>query len=285
MLICWSDLPWQNINTRIINIQAKILKATRSYNKKILHKLQNYLFNSVELRLVCIEYISKQAKSIYTKSLCQNTMSGKQKIVFVKLLFNYYMNPCSNLYFILKKIKQHMAYHCIKNEWKAKIYMYRSNKYSINQQDKYKVNTNDHLTDVWSLYYKHNFIWIIFITHILSSKKTTNFFLFDDCKYIEIDFTEVTHNILQVVSYQIDLIINILQRNLFNMIHNYSCVYYSNYSDIYSLINNRIFTYFRKIGQKFGYIKSFKMYNRGLYQYIYLIIYCTFYYNYKYKIV
>ena len=120
----WNSLPWKQIDTRIILIQRKIFEAAREYNQYKVHKIQNYLLNCNESKLIAINNIINSIHNYYNfnnsdKYYCTN----EDKFIIFKNIFsesfnNEYLNNRINL--IIEKVKEYIIYLCIEPEWKAR---------------------------------------------------------------------------------------------------------------------------------------------------------------------
>nr|QCI08487.1 hypothetical protein [Spermothamnion repens] len=118
----WNNLPWKKIHLRLIIIQKKIYQAAKRYKKYELYKLQKYLLNSNELKVISIDYITKAIEKYYKcHSKKMLNMNCNQKNIILQLLYYPFININHHLYFILEQIKQYMIYLCLKPEWEAKL--------------------------------------------------------------------------------------------------------------------------------------------------------------------
>nr|YP_009397830.1 hypothetical protein [Sonderella linearis]ARW67016.1 hypothetical protein [Sonderella linearis] len=117
----WDKLPWIKINLRILMLQKKIYIASKKCNLYYLYKVQNYLMNSNEAKVLAIhktlEYISRYYNT-YNKE--QYVVNNYDKVLILKFL--YYFEYLKNQIFIkiIENIKQYLLYLCIQPEWKAK---------------------------------------------------------------------------------------------------------------------------------------------------------------------
>jgi len=120
----WQLLPWKKINTRILLIQQKIFNAAKEYNCSRLHRIQNYLLNSDELKLIAI---NKVINSLSEYSQFYNNrdyyFNDQEKLSIFTAIFtnikNQYNKPCKTS-LIIEKVREYMIYLCIEMEWKAK---------------------------------------------------------------------------------------------------------------------------------------------------------------------
>lgn len=115
----WDYLPWKLIYSRIISIQNKIYKLTREYKMSMVYKLQKYLLNCNEAKIISIQNIINKfyLRFKYKKSL-KYRISSKYKFLIFKYLYNdKYTNLVGTL---IEQIKQYLIYLSIKPEWEAK---------------------------------------------------------------------------------------------------------------------------------------------------------------------
>lgn len=130
----WDKLPWGKIDLRISLIQNKIYQAAKKYNKSTIYKLQQYLLNSNEAKLISIKYIISAINKYYHSSSQRLYVKVNQinKIYLLRSLFNLDHLYKDNLYIIMQKIKQHLIYLCLQPEWDAKLDLKYNNNYKIN---------------------------------------------------------------------------------------------------------------------------------------------------------
>lgn len=117
----WSSLPWTQINEKIYVIQRKVYQYSRDCNKKNLHRLQNYIINSSDAKVLAVQKVLDSIEQYYL-------INNQEKYIFNdmdKLLI--YENLSSKILYntrfdlILDKIKQYLIYLCISPEWEAKL--------------------------------------------------------------------------------------------------------------------------------------------------------------------
>nr|ALN11922.1 hypothetical protein 13 [Campylaephora sungminbooi] len=117
----WKHLPWQHINGRVTLMQKKIFDASRQYNLKLLHKVQNFLLNSNEARLFAIDKMINSTNKYYKLYNCENYCSKDiDKFYLFKYLFNNNSILKVQLQFFLEQIKEYLIYLCIEPEWNAR---------------------------------------------------------------------------------------------------------------------------------------------------------------------
>lgn len=93
-------------------IQKQIYSAAKAYNLVYMNKLQEYLLNSSEAKIVSIKQILKK---IYN----YNTTNYKKFIIF-KFLFNIQFFKTEIDSTIVEQVKQYLVNLCIEPEWKSK---------------------------------------------------------------------------------------------------------------------------------------------------------------------
>jgi len=117
----WKSLPWNKINEKIFLLQKKIYKASEECDQKKVYKIQNYLINCSEVKLIAIEYVCKSIINYYINYNKERYyINDKEK----ESIFNYLLKKENilhdNIRYILEKINQYILYLCIKPEWEAK---------------------------------------------------------------------------------------------------------------------------------------------------------------------
>nr|QCI08675.1 hypothetical protein [Sphondylothamnion multifidum] len=167
MILFWNELPWHNIYLRLSTIQKKIFQATKKYKKNYIYRLQRYLLNSNEIKLISINYVTEAIKKCFSfsNSLINSRhiyIDDKQRNILLSLLFTHNIQNFDNLYFILEQVKQYMVYLCIQPEWLAKLdYGNSKNDHSDTIINKY-FNYDKYITkfDSFNYIYKYMFYWI-----------------------------------------------------------------------------------------------------------------------------
>ncbi len=172
MIMLWTNFSWDKIYTRILLIQKKIFKATKEYNKNKIYKLQKYLLNSNEVKLLSIDHIVKSIEAYYGNNKNITIINNQQKLYLVKLLFYPYLYSSSNLYFIIQQIHKYIIYLCIKPEWEAKL------------DFKFKQAFNFYLYMILKIKYIQN----ISIYNYLSFRNEKMNYNFIDNKFININY-------------------------------------------------------------------------------------------------
>nr|YP_009397214.1 hypothetical protein [Thuretia quercifolia]ARW66400.1 hypothetical protein [Thuretia quercifolia] len=124
----WNNLPWKYIFNRILIIQKKIYKSAKNCNFKDVLKLQQYLINSNEAKIVSIKYITEQLYFHYTyRSNAQYIIADKKKYKIFKFLFTYNKDILYEL--LIRMVEKYLIYLCLEPELKSKypIFIYESN--------------------------------------------------------------------------------------------------------------------------------------------------------------
>lgn len=102
-------------------IQKQIFFAAKTYNLDYMHKLQKYLLNSNEAKIISINQTLKEVYKYYNYYNKEKYItSDYKKFMILKFLFDikFCKNQVNSI--ISEKIKQHLIYLCIKPEWQAK---------------------------------------------------------------------------------------------------------------------------------------------------------------------
>nr|QCI07593.1 hypothetical protein [Nitophyllum punctatum] len=117
----WVDMPWKKIQNKIFIIQSKIYKATREYKLNKVSKLQNYLINSHEAKILSIKIILSEFKLHKCINLNKYLIDDYSKFIIFKSLFKFEIKSYSlYLNLIINKIKQYIINLSMKPEWEAK---------------------------------------------------------------------------------------------------------------------------------------------------------------------
>nr|YP_009398884.1 hypothetical protein [Cliftonaea pectinata]ARW68020.1 hypothetical protein [Cliftonaea pectinata] len=108
-------------------IQNQIYLASRKYNIAQLYKLQQYLLNSNEAKVMCLNLVIQEIYHYYYSNNNENyILKNDNKLLILKYIFN--VNYMSNKVYtiVIEYIKKNLIYLCINPEWKAK-FIYNSN--------------------------------------------------------------------------------------------------------------------------------------------------------------
>lgn len=136
----WSFLPWKKIYTKIAIIQYKIYKATMYYQFNKVCKLQKFLLNSNEAKIIAIKQVTETIRIYYSNKKSTNFLiSNEQKFKILKNFYNNKIEDNINLYFLVKKIHLWIIYLSMKPEWQAK-FIYNSNCYNKTKILSSKIN-------------------------------------------------------------------------------------------------------------------------------------------------
>nr|YP_010850412.1 hypothetical protein QQP83_pgt015 [Lophurella caespitosa]WGH13129.1 hypothetical protein [Lophurella caespitosa] len=115
----WDKLPWPKINLRISMITKHIYKAMKKYDLIYVYKLQKYLINCNEGKVVLIK------KNLYNLQLyynnCTNIKLLIKNINKIDLLHSLFITRSQIDSSFFEQIKQNLIYISIKPTWKAKI--------------------------------------------------------------------------------------------------------------------------------------------------------------------
>nr|QCI06323.1 hypothetical protein [Dictyurus purpurascens] len=124
----WSNLPWKYIFSKVFILQKKIYKSAKKCDLNNVLKLQQYLINSNEAKILSIQYIINQ---LYLHYICHNNtkyiITDKKKYKIFKFLFKQSKNISFNL--VLKIVEEYLLYLCLEPELESKypIFIYKKN--------------------------------------------------------------------------------------------------------------------------------------------------------------
>nr|QCI07322.1 hypothetical protein [Leiomenia cribrosa] len=117
----WNSLPWNQINEKIYVIQKKIYQYSRDCNKQNLHRIQRYMMNSSDIKVLAIHKVLYSIEQYYLNNNKEKYIFNNiDKVLIYETLFN---RVVCNIKFslVLNKIKQYIIYLCISPEWEARL--------------------------------------------------------------------------------------------------------------------------------------------------------------------
>nr|YP_009392871.1 hypothetical protein [Caloglossa intermedia]ARW61433.1 hypothetical protein [Caloglossa intermedia] len=122
----WSSLPWKKIYTKITAVQQKIYKAAKRCEFSKMYRLQEYLLNTNECKIVSINSTVEKIHAFYFLQYKKNlSISNKEKFQIFKNLYSSKINCNKNIFFLIEEIKRYITYLSIKPEYLAKfVYTY-----------------------------------------------------------------------------------------------------------------------------------------------------------------
>ena len=172
-ITCWSSLPWQKIYHKIAIIQYKIYKLSVYYSFNKVHKLQKYLLNSNEAKLIAIKQVIDKIYLYYkSKSSNKILISNQQKFDLLKNLYNSKIKYDLNLYYLAKQVKQYIIFLSIKPELQAKFFYNFNNFKKLLNYIKY-INKYNCINN--SFYFINNFSFDSFYWYKKYQKKLLDF--------------------------------------------------------------------------------------------------------------
>lgn len=125
--IRWKNLPWKKVYKRIYKLQKNIYKASKVNNLKVLYKLQEYILNCNDAKLVAVQKVSEHIFQDYiNNNKDKYILNDKDKTIIYNMLFKQYIYD-RHINYIVQKVHYYLVYLCLKPEWEAKILAYRSN--------------------------------------------------------------------------------------------------------------------------------------------------------------
>nr|YP_009392246.1 hypothetical protein [Osmundaria fimbriata]ARW60808.1 hypothetical protein [Osmundaria fimbriata] len=216
--ICWTKLPWTRMNLRILMIQRQIYIATKKCDFSYLQKLQEYLINSNDAKLISINRILDEIYIYNINSVIYKYfLKSDQKFNIFKYLLNpsFYQN--TTLALMTQKIKQYLVYLSIQPTWQAKLnkHIYRYYYYNFSKTQKVISNVISH----YAINNNHYFIKLV-ITKFKQSKyinQSINYWLNQSDYYN----SNIVQNIFQLRYGDVYNYNKCLKHNLLNLGKNY----------------------------------------------------------------
>nr|YP_009398236.1 hypothetical protein [Thaumatella adunca]ARW67422.1 hypothetical protein [Thaumatella adunca] len=148
--ICWKKFPWQKIYLRIFLITKHIYIGSKKYDLNYVYKLQKYLINCNEAKILILNKILLKVY-IYYKDYKKEKflINKKEKFNLFILLFKHNLLSCKTSNLIIEQVKQNLIYLSIEPTWKARLTIRIDNYFSIYKIKFYsftnKNKTNDNL--------------------------------------------------------------------------------------------------------------------------------------------
>nr|YP_009392664.1 hypothetical protein [Bostrychia tenella]ARW61226.1 hypothetical protein [Bostrychia tenella] len=142
-------------------IQKQIYSAAKSYNLVYMYRLQEYLLNSNEAKIVSIKQVLKETYKYYYNCKTENY----KKFVIFKFLFNIKFFKTEIDSIIVEQVKQHLVHLCIEPECKSKFTKQLYKNLNANKFNLFIKNNLDELNFIQQ--YKRN---KYLLTKILASK-------------------------------------------------------------------------------------------------------------------
>ena len=158
----WKNLPWQQIQLRISRIMKQIFIASKKNNLIYVYKLQNYLLNCNEIKVLLIDQILLKITLYYTSyKNIQLLVKSINKFRLLYTIFTKIPKKSGTFYIIVEHIKQTLICLSIKPSWNARIPKCR---YKLNQQSILNLSTN-----------KKTFCYKLLIVHIIKKLMSSNY--------------------------------------------------------------------------------------------------------------
>nr|YP_009396790.1 hypothetical protein [Ophidocladus simpliciusculus]ARW65976.1 hypothetical protein [Ophidocladus simpliciusculus] len=129
----WTNFSWDKIKFRVLMIQKQIYVATKKYDWKYVYKLQKYLINSNEAKILAIKNtIQCISQYYYHHEINTNIFNDCKKFYIFKLLFYIHTIKNKTIKTILEKAKQYLIVTTITPICKAKLSKYVYKYFLIN---------------------------------------------------------------------------------------------------------------------------------------------------------
>nr|YP_009396385.1 hypothetical protein [Polysiphonia scopulorum]ARW65571.1 hypothetical protein [Polysiphonia scopulorum] len=131
----WLNLPWRDIYIRVLMIKKRIFISSKKNDLKYLHKLQNYLINSNEAKVVLINKTIRKLRLYYSSyKQIKIDISQLDKLNLLNLIFIKTLHNDKTLNTIITYIKQSLVYCSVKPAFEARqskqLYQLKDNKQS-----------------------------------------------------------------------------------------------------------------------------------------------------------
>nr|WCH55509.1 hypothetical protein [Hypnea pseudomusciformis] len=270
-LVSWKSLPWIKISQRIFIIQQKVYKFSRRCNQYKVHKLQDYIMNSSDIKLFAIQKIINNINKYYN-----NYSKTKYRIKDIEKLYIYinlfYFQKCKqSLKIILEYIKQYLVYICLKPEWEAKLEpAYKLDLGILNQSSYinharhflYGKNQSTNKSHIFTLFINRNtqYLAVIYCIKRIQSLPSiqyciNNWLNYQNIKNIYHDlYTSIFHCLYILISciisngleWYLIYTLNIFEknnqtfRNIYTIFNNYNIEIYVNHFSLYQIYINCI---------------------------------------------
>nr|WCH56303.1 hypothetical protein [Hypnea sp.] len=164
-LVSWKSLPWKKISQRIFILQEKVYKFAQQCNQYKVHKLQDYILNCSDAKLLAIQEVTDNINNYYRYYDKERYfIKDIEKLYIYQNLFRT-QQYSKKIEVIVEYIKQYIIYICLKPEWEARfepVYKFKLNKirksYTIFNISKFFSNQyyicNNCKVYVFSLFYQ-----------------------------------------------------------------------------------------------------------------------------------
>ena len=149
----WKHLPWAKIYNNVSRLQKYIYKASKECDKYSLSKLQKYMVESSDAKIVAIQQVLNCTYNscLYWKHRKYH-FNDKDKFFIYRALYGTLVID-SEIDDIVKQIKKYIVYMCIKPELSAK-----STRFS---KGKIKVLKNAEINDINQIFEDLNVNYVL----------------------------------------------------------------------------------------------------------------------------
>nr|YP_009394320.1 hypothetical protein [Leptosiphonia brodiei]ARW62882.1 hypothetical protein [Leptosiphonia brodiei] len=167
----YKNLPWNKIFLRVQMLVNQVYIETKKHNLKRVYRLQNYIMNSVEMKVLILKKVMTKIYSLYYSNKKKDKASFNQFVFQFLRYKSYEDNKNDKNHFIIKKlIKHNLIYFCTKPLFTARLSKYFNQEknlyfssYIISKRKYYYYLKNKYIDKKIILpdYIKNNLVYII----------------------------------------------------------------------------------------------------------------------------
>lgn len=118
----WFNLPWRDIYIRVLMIKKRIFLSSKKNDLQSVHKLQNYLINCNEAKIILVnKSISKLCLYYSNYQQINTNVSQLDKFKILKSIFTKKAHINKTFNTLTKEIKQSLIYCSIKPAFEARL--------------------------------------------------------------------------------------------------------------------------------------------------------------------
>nr|YP_009397420.1 hypothetical protein [Dasyclonium flaccidum]ARW66606.1 hypothetical protein [Dasyclonium flaccidum] len=162
-------------------IQKQIYLSARRYQLNYAYKLQNYLLNCHEAKIMSISKILEETYKYYNLYNKERYLTrNHSKLFLFKFLFNFKFCNINETINITENIKQNIVFLCLNPEWKAKLSQ-RMNKVFFNQFLNLRINIKDSITNKSLKYFNINRVLLKLKSNNYINKSIKNWLSMNCC--------------------------------------------------------------------------------------------------------
>lgn len=167
----YKNLPWNKIFLRVQMLVNEVYIETKKHNLRRVYKLQNYIINSVEMKVIILKKVMPKIYFLYYSNKKKYKASFNQFVIQFLRYKSDRDNKNDNNYFVIKKLIRHnLIYICTKPLFTARLSKYLNQEkklyflsYVISKKKYYYYLKNKYIEKKIILpnYIKSNLVYII----------------------------------------------------------------------------------------------------------------------------